>query len=482
MRIVLVLPSRRLWPWHASLAAELATRGALAVRLAPGPPYPLAARLWLAFERMAFSRHTAGLIEAQALKIEAAPLAGASTPDADVLIDLSGRARAAASRRLSLRFDGCPDETALFAALYGRRAPRLEVVEADGCVAGASQPALERRDDLGRGLGEVQARLLALVLRALEGQASPAVPPPPAAPRRSASLGGFATRALATRLAAKLSGGRSAHETWRIALRRAPGREDAPPGAEGFLVEPGPRDAFHADPFLFARDGESFLFVEAYPWATRKGVIACARLDPEGRAGLFETVLEQPYHLSYPQVFGHAGEVLMLPETAATRRLELYRATDFPRGWERVAVMLEGLRIADATLLEHEGRWWLFASVAEHGGSSQDELFAWHGPCPFGPWTAHARNPLVSDVRAGRPAGRFVQRAGRLYRPAQDSEAGYGAGLVWCEVQALTPQTYREREVTRWRGDDFGPYTGVHTFSEAGGFEAIDLKSPRGRL
>ncbi len=141
--------------------------------------------------------------------------------------------------------------------------------------------------------------------------------------------------------------------------------------------------------------------------------------------------------------------------------------------------MLEDLRIADATLLQHEGRWWLFASVAEHGGSSQDELFAWHGPAPFGPWTEHAQNPLVSDVRAGRPAGRFVRRKGRLYRPAQDSEAGYGAGLVWCEVLELTPQAYREREVARWRGGDFGPYTGVHTFSEAGGFEAIDLKSPR---
>ena len=482
MRIVLVLPSRRLWRWHAALVADLATRGALRVRLAPGKPYSMAARLWLAFERATSSHRTAGPIELQALGVDAEPMVDGARLDADVLIDLSGKAPAGGARRLSLRFDGRPDEAALFAALHRRRAPRLEVVEADGRVAAASQPALERRDELGRGLAQVQARLVSLVLRALECDGSPAAPPPPATAEGGASLAGFAGYALATRLFAKLSRGRSAHETWRVALRRASGGEDdGPPGPAGFAVEAGPRDAFHADPFLFTRDGESFLFVEAYPWSTRKGVIACARLGGDGRPGAFETVLEQPYHLSYPQVFAHAGEILMLPETASTRRLELYRAIDFPRGWERAAVMLEDLRIADATLLQHEGRWWLFASVAEHGGSSQDELFAWHGPSPFGPWTAHARNPLVSDVRAGRPAGRFVRRAGRLYRPAQDSEAGYGAGLVWCEVLELTPQTYREREAARWRGGDFGPFTGVHTFSEAGGFEAIDLKSPRGR-
>ena len=121
----------------------------------------------------------------------------------------------------------------------------------------------------------------------------------------------------------------------------------------------------------------------------------------------------------------------------------------------------------------------LLASVATFGGSSQDELYAWYGRSPFGPWTAHARNPLVSDVRAGRPAGRFIRRGGRLLRPAQDSEASYGAGLAWCEVLELTPQSYSETVTHRWRGADFGPFTGVHTFSEAGGFEAIDLKAPR---
>ena len=485
MKIVLILPMRRLWPWHAALIAELVRRGPLELRLAPSRLYPAALRTWLALERTAFGTGGAVPIGPEALGAAASRQAEGPA-EGDVLIDLSGegdrgRETGGAHQRLSLRFDGSPDEAALFNALQARRSPRLEVMAADGRVIAASQAAVERRDELGRGLSYIHARLTALVLRALDGQ-GPASPPPPAAAGRDATLAGFAQHAMRTKIAAKLSAGRSEQETWRIALRRAPARHgDGPPDPAGFSVEAGPADAFHADPFLFAHGGAAFLFVEAYPWATRKGVIACARLGPDGRPGAFETVLEQPYHLSYPQVFAHGGHILMLPETASKRRLELYRATDFPRGWERAAVMLEGLRIADATLLQHEGRWWLFASVAEHGGSSWDEVFAWHSPSPSGPWTAHAGNPVVSDVRAGRPAGRFVRRGGRIYRPAQDSEAGYGAGLTWCEVLELTHETYRERPVARWRGEDFGPFTGVHTFGEAGGFEAIDLKSPRGK-
>ena len=481
VRIVLVLPARRLWRWHAALVAELAKHGELVVRLGPSAPYPLALRSWLALERTVFGRRDAAPIRAETLGVAASPMDGKAAAACDLLVDLSNAAPSGAFRRLALRFDGQADEAALFAALQARRSPRLEVVESDGRIIAVSQPAVEVRKELGRSLGYIHARLLALVLRAVEGGVSPACPPAPAAPAEGASLGRFVGHSLCAKAAARLSR-HSGQETWGIALRRAPvSPGDAPPDRRGFAVDAGPADAFHADPFLFAQGAETFLFVEAYPWATRRGVIACARLDPQGRPGTFETVLQAGHHLSYPQVFAHDGDIYMLPETAAARRLEYYRATDFPSVWRRAAVALEGLRIADSTLLEHEGRWWLFASLAEYGGASQDELFAWHGPSPLGPWTAHTQNPLVSDVRAGRPAGRFVRRGGRLYRPAQDSEAGYGAGLAWCEVLELTPQRYREQVVARWRGEDFGPYTGVHTFSEAGGFEAVDLKSPRRR-
>ena len=80
-------------------------------------------------------------------------------------------------------------------------------------------------------------------------------------------------------------------------------------------------------------------------------------------------MLARPYHLSYPFVFAHDGELLMIPETSAARRVELYRAFDVPGSWERQAVLLDSIDAADATVLSHDGRLWLFAAVAAQDAS-----------------------------------------------------------------------------------------------------------------
>ena len=87
MRIVLVLPSRRLWRWHARLVAELAGSAELEVRLVSSPPYPLATRAWLALERTVFGRRDAVPIRPEALGAQVAP--PLVTPACDLLIDLA---------------------------------------------------------------------------------------------------------------------------------------------------------------------------------------------------------------------------------------------------------------------------------------------------------------------------------------------------------------------------------------------------------
>ena len=42
---------------------------------------------------------------------------------------------------------------------------------------------------------------------------------------------------------------------------------------------PQPPDRFFADPFLFAWGGETYLFLEVFPYDKNKGEIAFAKLD-----------------------------------------------------------------------------------------------------------------------------------------------------------------------------------------------------------
>jgi hypothetical protein len=94
--------------------------------------------------------------------------------------------------------------------------------------------------------------------------------------------------------------------------------------------------------------------------------------------------LKKPYHLSYPFVFQWGEDWYMLPESAANRTVELYRCIHFPDEWAFQHNLLEDVEAYDSTLVEHGGRWWLFANVRAHrAASSWDELHLFHSDSPI---------------------------------------------------------------------------------------------------
>ena len=134
---------------------------------------------------------------------------------------------------------------------------------------------------------------------------------------------------------------------------------------------------------------------------------------PVGEA---RTVLERPYHLSYPFLFTYDGVTYMIPESSENGAVELYRADSFPDRWRFVRNLIPDIDAADATLVHENGKWWLFANVRQAPGVSPwDELFLFFSDDPVsGRWESHPMNPIVSDCRSARPAGAFIRRGGRL--------------------------------------------------------------------
>lgn len=134
----------------------------------------------------------------------------------------------------------------------------------------------------------------------------------------------------------------------------------------------------------------------------------------------------------------------------------------------------------DGTLWQQDGRWWLFACVAEtpfdDGGREFNELFLFHADTPLGPWTPHRQNPVVSDVRSARPAGPLFMHEGRLVRPSQDCAAEYGHRIVFNEVRRLDPEVYEERPLATLNPDWAPALRGCHTYAQAGRLELLDAK------
>jgi hypothetical protein len=242
------------------------------------------------------------------------------------------------------------------------------------------------------------------------------------------------------------------------------------------VIEP-PRGSFWADPHvIWDPDLQSHLvFFEDYVDRQRKGRIAALRVSRDGSYEHLGPVLEQNYHLSYPFVFRWDDNYFMIPETAQEKRLELYRCVSFPDRWERHSVLFEGISAVDATIAMVGERYWLFMNVGAPGASKNDELHLYFSDSPLGPWTPHARNPVKSDVRSARPAGRLYQSRGHLYRPAQDCSVRYGYGISINRVVRLTPDEYEEQEVDRiqpnWRSD----VVGAHSINHANGLTFIDM-------
>lgn len=251
------------------------------------------------------------------------------------------------------------------------------------------------------------------------------------------------------------------------------------PDPAGLIPLWPPADTFWADPFAWSMEGRRFIFMEEYPFHTQRGRISVlelgADLTPLGPA---LPVLDEDRHLSYPFLFVFEDELYMVPEAAASRRVDLYRCESFPDHWSRVGTLIEGLQVADATLFEHEGRWWLFCSVRQGRARLNNSLIAFHADSPLSHcWIPHARNPLVRDYGGGRPGGRvFVDEGGRLLRPAQNSVPSYGHGLVLNQVEALTPEHYRERRVWQATGAATGGWRALHHLDWHQGLLVMDAQ------
>ncbi len=254
------------------------------------------------------------------------------------------------------------------------------------------------------------------------------------------------------------------------------------PDLEQSIVLQAPADRFWADPFPVVDGDRACIFVEEWPYALGRGVLAAIEIDRAGNWRRLGTILEQPYHLSHPFVFAWQGETWLLPESSAAGTLELYRCLEYPLRWERETVLMQDKRIVDATLHEGTDRWWMFANIGDDRVSTHEELHLFFADTPLGPWTPHPANPVVADPRFARPAGRPFELDGCCYRPAQDCGVRYGGALVIHEILELTPERYAERLHQRLPPQALAGANRMHTLNQDQWLTVIDGHRDRWRL
>lgn len=146
-------------------------------------------------------------------------------------------------------------------------------------------------------------------------------------------------------------------------------------------------------------------------------------------------------------MFKDEGEYYMLPETVNNRQLELYKAKNFPYDWELVKVIKEGWY--DDPVLYKSDAYYIFTTEGENN------LSVFRSERLQGDW-----DRVYSDSsRQYRSAGKLFENNGRLIRPCQDCEKGYGGGIIFYEMEG-----FKHKEIGRLSLPE--PFTGCHTYNE----------------
>jgi hypothetical protein len=293
-------------------------------------------------------------------------------------------------------------------------------------------------------------------------------------------LNGRLTREIlkvARNRASRASGG----VEWRIGVRRSSmplhkEREDTQPSFR-WLTNRG--TGYWADPFLLEHQGEIWVFFEEMDDRLGRGHVSCGRLSDGDELVDVQPVLKTPFHMSYPQLISDGKEIYLLPESALSGRVTLYRAKRFPWEWEEDSVLLD-IPCVDTTIFRHERGWWMFTSPMFVRG---------HAPATWlycadslrGPWRYHPAGPVSTDARWARGAGNVFVHESRLIRPSQDCSSSYGRSLSFNEVLDLDGETYLERPLRTVTASIHRGLLGIHTFNRLGELEVVDGLFPKAK-
>lgn len=499
MQIAVHLDRARLFRWHLVLIEMLIARGhSVAVSFRnDSEPLPVTLTALLDLDRVRL--HSGA--ERFSVRIRAGDFDAFNRSAAcDLTLDLSTSSKQAKIDGRVLRpiFDGVAGDDVCFAALLDGTAPEL-------CVGDfprerywpIGQPAIEQPLRLALSLDQVAARLVQGLAQIVDKIAAGGTAPGDGRDHIALRSGrafaqslqshiGRRTQNKGRKLIDRTMGNRAKwHVLWRwtdhpIEHSCALHASLRLPLAEfTCLADDGKR--FYADPLVVVVDGQHHLFVEDLPSATGRGVISHTVLTRDGAAATPVPVLETGFHLSYPYVFAHDGEMWMLPEASASGRLDLYRAEAFPNRWVLAQTLIDE-PVHDATLFQHGGKFWIAAGSVVAQSSTWDALSLYHAPTLLGPWQPHPQNPVLIDARSARPAGRLWQRDGALYRPAQDCSTHYGGRLAINRITTLTPDAFAEDVVCDVSFTDHAHLIGPHSLSFAGGLEVVDVYARPGDL
>ena len=226
---------------------------------------------------------------------------------------------------------------------------------------------------------------------------------------------------------------------------------------------------YWADPFYLRHNKKDYLFFENFNIFKMKGKITCAEIKNNKLKDIKE-IINKSYHLSYPNVFKFGKKILMIPETAKNKRVEIWICEKFPKKWKLHKTIFKNESWVDLNFfIDRKGNKWLFGNKSVDKYSDHNsELYIYKVvDNNFNKLIPHEKNPVIIDSRIARNAGKiFYNKKGEIMRPSQiNIYEKYGHGLNLNKITKLTIKDYQETIVKKIQVGKNLRLKGIHHFS-----------------
>lgn len=227
-----------------------------------------------------------------------------------------------------------------------------------------------------------------------------------------------------------------------------------------------PSTGMFADPFVVEDNGKYYVFFEQMSGKRNSnwgniGLLASKDLKYWEYKGL---VIEEPFHMSWPNVFRYKGEWYMIPEIAASGEMRIYHATSFPYDWEVASVpdKFKNVHFADPMIYQKIDTTYMWVNI-------DNKLRLYYTANLLGEWTEHPMSPVHNTLQDCRPASTVYTYGGGTLFCTQDPKYGYGTGVNAWLLDSISNTYYADHKFAKnpvlWRNGSSYAKDGMHTLN-----------------
>ena len=227
-----------------------------------------------------------------------------------------------------------------------------------------------------------------------------------------------------------------------------------------------------ADPFILDVTPEYiYVLAEAMPSTNHKGVIAKLTIERSSMTIInVEVILEEPWHLSFPNIMRKDGHIYVYPESAYGKKLYLYELTEDKNGktaLKRIQTLCDDV-IWDTDITELFGESLLFTA---HQDDFHLDIYRWDVE-----QNRYIYSESIESAEQNmRMAGSCFEHKGSIIYPSQISTPYIYGKAVQLRQISLRNDKLELKEIRTITPPKGLLYRGLHTFNTDKGLTIVDM-------